>query len=132
MRRSAPALLAAAALAVTACGSDEPATTTSNGLANLTVTLDNDGPKGQPAKELKLTCDRASDSPACKTVATITQSDLAPTPKDMACTMIFAGPETATITGTLRGSAVDAKFSRRDGCEVQRWKRVQPLLAEVR
>jgi hypothetical protein len=129
MRRSAPALLAAAAL-FAACGSDEP--TASQGLANLTVTLDNDGPKGAPAKELKLSCDKATDSNACKTVATITQADLAPTPANMACTQIFGGPETATITGTLRGDAVHARFSRSDGCELQRWKRVQPLLSEVR
>jgi hypothetical protein len=129
MRRSAPALLAAAAL-FAACGTDEPSA--SSGLANLTVTLDHDGPKGAPAKELKLNCDQPADSAACKTVATITKQDLAPTPKGMACTQIFGGPETATITGTLRGSAVDAKFSRSDGCEIQRWKRVQPLLAEVR
>ena len=131
MRRSAPALIAAAAL-LAACGTDEPAASTNTGLANLTVKLDNDGPKGAPAKELKLTCDKATDSQACKTVATITRQDLAPTPSGMMCTQIFAGPETATITGTLRGSAVDARFSRRDGCEVQRWKRVEPLLAEVR
>jgi hypothetical protein len=81
MRRSAPALLAAAAL-LAACGSDEPSTST--GLANLTVTLDNDGPKGAPAKELKLTCDTPTDSGACKTVATITKQDLAPTPKGTA------------------------------------------------
>jgi hypothetical protein len=131
MRRSAPALLAAAAL-FAACGSDEPAKTTSSGLANLTVTLDNDGPKGAPAKELKLSCEKPTDSQACKTVSAITRDDLAPTPAGMACTQIFGGPETATITGTLRGSAVSARFSRSDGCEIQRWQRVQPLLAEVR
>src|SRR4051812_48163282 len=132
MRRSAPALLAAAAL-FAACGSDEPSSPDSTaGLANLTVTLDNDGAKGAPAKQLKLSCEKPTDSQACKTVATITTRDLAPTPANMACTQIFGGPETATITGTLRGSSVNARFSRSDGCELQRWKRVQPLLAEVR
>jgi hypothetical protein len=129
MRRSAPALLAAA-LIFAACGSDEPST--SRGLANLTVSVDNDGPKGQPAKELQLSCEKATDSPACTTVAAITQHDLAPTPSNQACTQIFGGPETATITGTLRGNAVHARFSRSDGCEIQRWQRVQPLLAAVR
>jgi hypothetical protein len=131
MRRSAPALLAAAAL-FAACGTDEPATTSGSSLAKLTVTLDNDGPKGAPAKELKLSCEQPADSQACKTVSTITRKDLAPTPAGMACTQIFGGPETATITGTLRGDAVHARFSRSDGCELQRWKRVQPLLSEVR
>jgi hypothetical protein len=131
MRRSAPALLAAAAL-FAACGSDEPTASPPQGLANLTVTLDNDGPKGAPAKELELTCENAGDSQACKTVSTLTTQDLAPTPANMACTQIFAGPETASITGTLRGSPVNAKFSRSDGCQVKRWQRVQPLLSEVR
>ena len=58
--------------------------------------------------------------------------DLAPTPGDTACTQLFGGPETATIKGTIRGEAVDATFSRSDGCEIERWKRVEALLAEVR
>jgi hypothetical protein len=130
MRRIAPALIAAALLA--GCGGEEATTPRSAGLANLTIRVDEDGAKGAPARELQLTCDKPADSAACKTAAELTRADLAPTPGDQACTQIFGGPETATITGTLRGDSVDARFSRSDGCEIQRWKQVEPLLAEVR
>ena len=131
MVRSAPALLLAAVV-FGACGSDEPTTAQPSGHANLSITVDNDGAQGQPAKELKLDCAKPSDSAACKVAAGMTAADFAPTPANQACTMIFAGPETATVSGTLHGTAVDAKFSRADGCEVDRWTRVEPLLADVR
>ncbi len=96
------------------------------------MTVDNDGDGGAAAKQLKLDCAQPSDSAACKVASGMTEDDFAPTPANQACTMIFAGPETATVTGTLHGTAIDAKFSRSDGCEVERWKRVEPLLAEVK
>jgi hypothetical protein len=50
----------------------------------------------------------------------------------MACTQIYGGPEEASITGTIRGQRIDATFKRTDGCEITRWKKVEPLLDEVR
>src|SRR5690349_11203466 len=107
MRRSAPALLLAV-VALAACGSDEP--TTNSSATNLTVTVDSDGAQGQPAKQLKLDCGAAGASAACKVAEGLTEADFAPTPANMACTMIFAGPETATVSGTLHGAAINAKF----------------------
>jgi hypothetical protein len=122
--------LVAAVLLIAACGEDEPAT--SSDVAELTITVDQDGDDtGAPPKELKLTCASASDSDGCKAADALTKDDLAPTPTGQACTQIFGGPETATITGTLHGEAVDASFSRSDGCEVERWKTVEPLLSQV-
>jgi hypothetical protein len=123
-------MLVAAVLLFAGCGSDEP--TQSSDLANLTVTVDQDGDDtGAPPKELKLTCASASDSDACKAADALTKQDLAPTPSNQACTQIFGGPETATIKGTLHGETIDATFSRSDGCEIDRWKNVEPLLAHV-
>jgi hypothetical protein len=51
----------------------------------------------------------------------------APTPKGMACTMIYGGPQEAIVTGRFRGKPVRAHFSRKDGCELDRWNRVQFL-----
>jgi hypothetical protein len=51
----------------------------------------------------------------------------APTPKGMACTMIYGGPQEALVTGRFRGNPVRAHFSRKDGCELGRWNRVQFL-----
>ena len=51
-----------------------------------------------------------------------------PTPGDVACTELYGGPETATVKGTLRGKAVDASFSRNNGCEISRWDAAAELL----
>jgi hypothetical protein len=124
-------VLVAAALVITACGSDEPATQGS-GIANLTISVDRDGKdSGNVPIELKLNCASASESDACQAADAISKQDLAPTPGNQACTQIFGGPETATIKGTLHGEPVDATFSRTDGCEIERWQRVAPLLAHV-
>lgn len=136
MHRTAPALLAAAALCFfAACGSDEPTTPATGGgsdeLANLVVTVDPDGDGGEAAKELEVKCEAPTDSDACGAAAGISTADLAPTKGDVACTQIFGGPETATIKGTIRGEPVDATFSRSDGCEIARWDKVKPLLDQV-
>jgi hypothetical protein len=46
----------------------------------------------------------------------------------MGCTMVYGGPERATVTGTWRGQHVSAQFSRTNGCEISRWSRMVPLL----
>ena len=51
----------------------------------------------------------------------------APTPRGMACTMIYGGPQEALVTGRFRGKLVRAHFGRKDGCELARWNRVQFL-----
>lgn len=51
----------------------------------------------------------------------------APTPKGVACSMIYGGPETARVTGTVGSIKVKAAFSKTDGCEVARWLTALPL-----
>ena len=51
----------------------------------------------------------------------------APVPKDVACTEIYGGPQTAEVRGTFRGQRVNASFSRTNGCEIERWDKVQFL-----
>jgi Subtilisin inhibitor-like len=48
-------------------------------------------------------------------------------PKGLACTEIYGGPEVAEVRGTLRGRRVLARFSRTDGCQIERWNRVRFL-----
>jgi hypothetical protein len=43
------------------------------------------------------------------------------------CTQIYGGPQEALVTGTVRGDRVWVRFSRRDGCEIDRWNRLAPL-----
>ncbi len=133
MRLAAPLLLVVV-VALAGCGSDEPNPSApgDDQLAQLVITVDDDGEGGAPARELELNCAEPTDSTACGAVAGVSARDLAPTPSDTACTQLFGGPETATVKGQIRGEDVNATFSRSDGCEIERWKRVEPLLAEVR
>lgn len=54
----------------------------------------------------------------------------APLPPDIACTMIYGGPETARVVGRWRGAAVDAGFSRVDGCQIARWEGYRALFTD--
>jgi outer membrane lipoprotein SlyB len=133
MRRLALPLLAAALLA--GCGSDEPTPAAGgNGdLAQLVVTIDDDGARGSAKpRELRLDCAKPTDSQACGAAAGVSAADVQKTRGDMACTQLYGGPEEATIKGTIRGNQIDTTFKRTDGCEISRWERVKALLAEVR
>ncbi|MFE2042469.1 SSI family serine proteinase inhibitor [Streptomyces sp. NPDC059477] len=48
------------------------------------------------------------------------------------CTMLYGGTATAQVTGTWSGRRVDARFERTNGCEIDRWNRLVPLLPELR
>ncbi|MFD7702277.1 SSI family serine proteinase inhibitor [Streptomyces caelestis] len=56
----------------------------------------------------------------------------APAPRDAVCTLQYGGPATARVTGTWAGRPVDATYTRTNGCEIDRWDRLVPLLPEVR
>jgi hypothetical protein len=132
MRRLLLPLLMTAILA--GCGSDEgtPAAGGDGKLASLTVTVDDDGAQGgQPARELQLDCSTPTDSTACGAAAGVSAADVQKASADVACTQQYGGPEEASIKGTIRGSEVDASFKRTDGCEINRWDKVKPLLDEV-
>ncbi len=83
-----------------------------------------------------LTCDPAGgDLPgaaaACAALEKNGAKFLPPTSKDLVCTMIFGGDQTAVITGTWKGKAVNAGFSRQNGCEIARWDALVPLLPKL-
>jgi hypothetical protein len=121
-------VIVVAALALLAgCGRDEQAAAPAR-LAELTVTVDRDGDGSARPKTAAVRCAAEGDSRACRAVAALHAKAFAPTPGDVACTEIYGGPETATVKGTLRGEAVDARFSRVNGCEIARWARVERLL----
>ncbi len=128
MRRVAVVLVALAALA--GCGSDGGSEATDDGSSadagtSLTIVV-------TPADDVEpstyeLTCDPAGgDHPqaaeACKALGAAGADVFEPVPDDQACTMIFGGPQKATVTGTYDGQTVDASFSRENGCEIERWE----------
>ncbi|WP_228920423.1 SSI family serine proteinase inhibitor [Streptomyces sp. DH20] len=59
------------------------------------------------------------------------QDAFAPVPRDAVCTMQYGGPATARITGTWAGRRVDATYDRTNGCAIERWDRLVPLLPEA-
>jgi hypothetical protein len=105
---------------------DEPAPT------RLTVSVDPDGDGPEPAKNSRVTCGGGADDRACDAVAKLRPADFEPTPDDVACTEIFGGPQTATVSGTLDGTPVEGRFARHDGCEIARWDKLAALLGEGR
>jgi len=120
MRALAVVSLAAAALA--ACGS---AGSNTGSATSLTVTTRVSADAPRVVRTLR--CDPARGSVARPgrafgSIATM-RAPFAPTPKDVACTELYGGPQTATVTGTYRGRRIRARFSRVDGCAIERWDR---------
>jgi hypothetical protein len=97
----------------------------------LTITVWPQGKEGA-SQDVTLTCDppggthpRPED--ACAVLAADPEA-LEPLPPETACTQIYGGPEEAQIIGTLGGEEVHATFSRQNGCEIDRWKRMTGIL----
>ena len=129
-------LLLPLVLLAAGCGADDetggPGSIPPKPLAQLVVRVDADGKGAAPAKELRIRCESAGESPACSAADALKPADFAPVPADKACTQIFGGPQTASVTGSLRGEDVDGGFSRQNGCEVARWEAVAALLDQVK
>lgn len=130
MPRLALTCLAVAAVLAAGCGSDddEEQPAAAPALADLRVKVDRDGKGGEPAETTTVRCSSSGESPQCEKVAALRLADLAPASGVTACTELYGGPQTATITGSLRGERVDLSFSRVNGCEIARWDAARPLL----
>lgn len=48
--------------------------------------------------------------------------------KDQACTEQYGGPQKATVTGVVDGTAVDSSFARTNGCEISAWEAAKDVL----
>ncbi|MFF8599161.1 SSI family serine proteinase inhibitor [Streptomyces sp. NPDC015232] len=71
---------------------------------------------------------------ACKRLDQLARSGtdpFAPVPADGFCTQQYGGPATARISGSWQGRRVDAGFSRANGCEIDRWENLRPVLPRV-
>ncbi|MFJ9827007.1 SSI family serine proteinase inhibitor [Streptomyces sp. NPDC101160] len=75
---------------------------------------------------------------ACKRLEQLTRAGggaddpFAAVPEGQMCTEQYGGPATAHITGTWQGRTVDARFSRVNGCEIDRWENLRPVLPHVK
>jgi hypothetical protein len=112
------------------CG-EEDETSEPVASTNLVIELDPDGPGGKPAQSTQVLCEDGMDTSPCPQLAELAASDLAPVSPQTACTEIFGGPDVVTITGTLATEAVDAKLTRANGCEIDRFDKFVPVLEEL-
>ena len=108
----------------------EQATPTPSGDTDLTIVI-NDG--SSSTVTWRLTCNppggtHPDPKAACRALEANGAVALPPVPKDKACTQIYGGPETASITGTWQGQPVMSRFARNDGCQISRWKLLEGLL----
>ncbi len=126
-------LLIVALLVLSGCGGDsgaasDPTEPLPASSLEITVSSDIDA----EGTTWSLTCDPAggthpSPEAACG-VLDETADPFAPLSDDMACTQIYGGPETATITGTWDGEDVSATYNRTNGCEIARWDALAAVL----
>ncbi|MGI8691683.1 MAG: SSI family serine proteinase inhibitor [Geodermatophilaceae bacterium] len=72
--------------------------------------------------------DHPDPAAACAGLAAAGTDVFAPTNPDLACTEIYGGPQTATVTGRVGGTQVTSTFSRENGCEIARWDAIAPVL----
>ncbi|MFJ1647582.1 SSI family serine proteinase inhibitor [Streptomyces sp. NPDC088258] len=102
---------------------------------HLTVTVAHSG-SARTDGTFELYChpgggDHRAVQEACEALDGMTkwgQDTFAPTQTLAKCTAEDGGPATARVTGVWAARAVDARFTRTNGCEVSRWDRFKPLL----
>ena len=111
------AVLFVAVLAASGCGSNEPSSSKTHLVVNNSVT----GTKTIDCPGNAL-CTRLEKTPVAA---------FKPVPPRVACSQIYGGDATATVTGTLRGDPIDASFSLKNGCETARWNRLGWLLGNT-
>ncbi|HEY7003034.1 MAG TPA: SSI family serine proteinase inhibitor [Gaiellaceae bacterium] len=94
---------------------------------DLTITY---WPKGKdgPSSKATLTCapnggTHPDPDEACAALAAHPEA-LHPVPLDFACTEIYGGDQVALVTG----AELRAVFNRTNGCEIERWDALAPLL----
>jgi hypothetical protein len=114
-------------------GGAQPTTASPSPAAGDQLTITIDRGDGREPEEYTLVCDGTAEGTLPDPQAAcdhLTEADnpFVPIPADAVCTEIYGGPQTATITGTWRGTPVDLELSRVDGCRISQWDALGPLL----
>jgi hypothetical protein len=71
------------------------------------------------------------DAEAACAHLTATEDPFAPIPDDVACTEQYGGPQSAHVAGLWGGEPVDLEVTRVDGCRIDQWDSLGPLLPVV-
>lgn len=127
-----PALIAGCGSSAEETVTPQAAATETGGTVTTDLTIISDDGDGK-TETWTLTCDPAGGThpdpaAACAALAAKGATAMPAVAEDMMCTQQYGGPQTAKITGTWKGEAVNASFSRKDGCEISRWEALKGLL----
>ena len=120
----------ALAVLLAGCGSESD-TGSSPPLFDLVVTF---WPEGSPEPVVRatLTCEPAGgthpDPEAACAALLANEQALDPVSGDVACTEIYGGPQEATIVGRGREVNLNAALNRTNGCEIDRWEKLKPVV----
>jgi Subtilisin inhibitor-like len=103
------------------------------GRTAVTVTYWANGPDAGKPVVWTVRCDPAGGTHprplvSCRRLETGGWQLFRPTPKNVACTEIYGGPQVARVVGTVAGRRIWVTFSRQDGCAIDRWSRISPWL----
>jgi hypothetical protein len=100
----------------------------SSGSAALRITV---WPQGKTGSSISYTlkCPQGTGtlpraSAACSKLGQVSAKTFAPVPAGTACSELYGGPQTASVSGRLAGKAISAHFTRTNGCEIERWGRL--------
>lgn len=137
MRRLGIAI-AIACVVVTGCASPDsgspPVAEEETPAPQIDLTIEVSEGSGTSSTTWSLQCDpQGGDHPKVSAACDVLQESkpaaaLGPIPKDQPCTMIYGGPETAVVKGTWGGEQVEAKLARTNGCEIDQWDNLEPVV----
>ena len=133
MRAFAFLALAATVAALSAGGAGASGTSSHTA---LTVTFWEDGQRTADPDVWTLRCNPARGTLprpvlACRKLAAGGWRLVAPVPDSAVCTQIYGGPQVARVVGQLGGRRIWARFTRENGCQIDRWSRLSPWLFPV-
>ena len=126
-------LIACLAVVVAALGSSGPALAAT---ANLRIVLWAQGKGVGKPRTWTLHCAPVGGTlpnarRACLRLGSLA-NPFAPVPANVACSLIYGGPQVALVTGSFRGHLVSTSFKRTDSCQTERWNRVAFLFPNAR
>jgi hypothetical protein len=109
-----------------------PAAASATGGTALTITIWPDERKAETRK-FTLGCRPARGTlprpaAACTKLSTGGAALFAPPSKEQVCTDVYGGPQRAIVSGTVDGRRIWVSLRRRDGCEIDRWRKLAFLL----
>ena len=112
-------------------GGPRPSGTAQSGQPKASLTIQVTQAPGSAVQRWTLQCGPTGGSlpgaaSACAAIAR-TSDPFGPVPRGTMCSMIYSGPQRATVTGMLDGKAVNSSYSRANSCQTARWEKLASL-----